>query len=104
MLRANDIFIILITKSVKSKIKDNILWMINFTFFSLSIYVLLHRLTFVSFTGCPKNFFTYFLERLDHIFQKVFLNSKISCISTSFKKEINNLSHKAKKLEAWQFL
>ena len=34
----------------------------------------------------------------------MFLNSKISCISTSFKKElIILLSNIAKKLQAWQF-
>ena len=38
---------------------------------------------------------------LDDIFQNV-LNSKINCISTSFKKEISFLSHVAKKLHARQ--
>ena len=35
---------------------------------------------------------------------KLFFNSKISCVSTSFKKEISIFSHIAKKLQACQYL
>ena len=37
-------------------------------------------------------------------FLKLTLNSKISCISTSFEKEIRVLSHIAKKLQDRQYL
>ena len=38
------------------------------------------------------------------IFSKTILNPKISCISTSFKKEISILSHIPKKRQARQYL
>ena len=53
-------------------------------------------------TGCP-NKLKGFLGKTGWYFPKIFLISKISCISTSFKKEIGFLSHIAKKLQAQQF-
>ena len=44
-----------------------------------------------------------FYDILNDILQTV-INSKISCISTLFKKEISILIHIAKKLQAHQFL
>ena len=43
-----------------------------------------------------------FLVKTEWYFPMLFLNSKKSCISTSFKKNIIS-SHLAKKLLAWQF-
>ena len=45
-----------------------------------------------------------FLGKTGQFFSKLFLNSKTSCISTSFKKRISILSHIGKKLQARQFL
>ena len=47
-------------------------------------------------TTCPKK--TRFLWKTGCYFPKLFLNSKISCISTPFKKEISILSVIAEKL------
>ena len=43
------------------------------------------------------------IETNSNAFLIMCLNSKISCIFTSFKKEISNLSHIAKKLLAQQY-
>ena len=51
------------------------------------------------YTACPKKPAIYgFLRKTGLYFPKLFLNSKTSCISTSFKKN-SILSHMAKKLQ-----
>ena len=54
--------------------------------------------------GVPKNALKGFLGHTGWYFPKPFLNYKISCISTSFKKGISILSHIAKMLKAHHYL
>ena len=50
--------------------------------------------------GVPKNDLYGFLRHTGCYFPKLFLNSKISCISTSLKKEIGIPSLREKKFQA----
>ena len=66
---------------------------------------LTHICNYSNIQGVPeKNTIKGFLGKTRQFFSKLFLNSKMSCISTSFKKRISILSHIGKKLQARQFL
>ena len=63
-----------------------------------------HLSFIIRYTGCPrKTSVKEFLGKTGQFFSKLFLNYKIYCISTSFKRRICILSHIGKKLQAGQF-
>ena len=68
------------------------------------IVILSHAFLLDHLRGVPKLKKQQFLRKIEWFFLKLFLNSDISCISTSFRKEeISILNHKAKKLQKFYF-